>query len=136
MPDNQNTKINAIINQRSLTMSEGHFATGKRALCHRKKGTFPNLGGLAPPPVPTPLCKSVSLINFCYKKKQLVLYLSTTGNKQCEHILLTSCEIVTHLLGTLSVQCYSDETGDTPSRHDVSTHNKEAYHYVDICDPI
>ena len=29
--------------------------------------------------------------------KQLVLDLSATGNKQCEHMLLIGCEIFTHL---------------------------------------
>jgi hypothetical protein len=44
-------------------------------------------------------CESVGLINFVTRWQQLVSDLSTTGNKQCEHILLTNWEIFTRVKG-------------------------------------
>jgi hypothetical protein len=43
-------------------------------------------------------CESVGLVNLVTRWLQFVPDLSTTGNKQCEHILLTSCEIFTGVL--------------------------------------
>ena len=40
---------------------------------------------------------AVGLINLVTRRQQLVPDLSTTGNKQCKHILLTSCEIFTRV---------------------------------------
>jgi hypothetical protein len=45
--------------------------------------------------VGTTCCESVALINLVTRWWQLVPDLSTTGNKQCEHISLTNCEIFT-----------------------------------------
>ena len=47
--------------------------------------------------VGTTCCESVGLINHVTTYKVIPM-LSTTGNKQCEHILLTCCEFYTDLL--------------------------------------
>ena len=84
--------------------SEQHFSRKQRALCHRKKGTFENLGALPPlPPPPTGSYASASLtISKMPKSSETFVYVgykdtvrnghfsSTRANYTCQGVCLFS----------------------------------------------